>query len=437
MDTSEAQIAGIRQQLKGLDSWDKMSIAFELLSQVSCSTCTKIASIMSIFEEAYNIQPETFEIPKETKIMIIDDSKEHLSLFNRILWEHYAVTVFNNAIKSLTVLQEMHKEWGLPSLILCDINMPEMNGHDFMDVLKGKDEFKEIPVLMMISSDINQHELKSLLNWAVGFINKKVNDEQFWSLVTEKVAKEVRVQIIKQKLNWVISQLQDKLLTVVADLVVKWKQLADINHIMLDEINLLAEYRDNETWMHIKRMSFYSEAIARKMWLTGAECKLILHSSALHDIWKIAISDTILLKPWKLTEEEFDQIKLHTIMWAKMIESLITNLDSAGLDFKMFEMARNIAIYHHEKWNWMGYPWSLKWVMIPIEARISAVSDVFDALTSVRPYKKAWEVEDALAEIKKCSWAHFDPDVVNAFLEIIPEILQIKEKFAEDRVASD
>jgi putative two-component system response regulator len=179
-----------------------------------------------------------------------------------------------------------------------------------------------------------------------------------------------------------------------------------------------AEYRDNETGMHIVRMSQVSALLARSMGWDTELCKLMLHASPMHDIGKIGIRDDILLKPGKLTTEEFEIMKTHAAIGADML---------LGDDSDLIKLARVIALSHHEKWDGSGYPNGLANEAIPMAGRIVAVADVFDALTSSRPYKKAWSIEDAVAYIQNNAGHHFDPTVVKHFLELLPEIQAISE----------
>lgn len=183
-----------------------------------------------------------------------------------------------------------------------------------------------------------------------------------------------------------------------------------------------AEYRDNETGQHVLRMSHSCALLAKQIGLPPEHCELILHASPMHDIGKIGISDTILLKPGRLTPEERSIMETHVIIGADIL---------AGAETELLEIARKISLTHHEKWDGSGYPNQLAGKSIPIEGRISAIADVFDALTSERPYKKAWPVDDAVANLRENSGSHFDPELLEAFFVILPEVLSIREKFRD------
>ena len=194
-------------------------------------------------------------------------------------------------------------------------------------------------------------------------------------------------------------------------------------HEIIDRLVLASSYKDDDTTVHIVRMAEYSVALARTFGLSEKECYLILHAAPMHDIGKIGIPDRVLLKPGKLDAEEWKIMKTHSEIGAKIL---------SGSRSELLQKAAEIALTHHEKWNGSGYPVGLTGEDIPLSGRIVALCDVFDALTMERPYKKAWPVKDSVTEIKKLSGAHFDPQLVNHFLQILPEILKIKAQFTEE-----
>jgi putative two-component system response regulator len=183
-----------------------------------------------------------------------------------------------------------------------------------------------------------------------------------------------------------------------------------------------AEYRDNETGLHIIRMSKFSEILGRTAGMDADWCEMLLNASPMHDIGKIGIPDRILLKPGKFEPEEWEIMKTHAAIGAEIL---------SGHHSDLMEMARVIAITHHEKWDGTGYPNGLKGEDIPLVGRIVALADVFDALTSERPYKKAWSVEDALGYLLENRGMHFDPNLVGVFEKVLPEILAVREQYAE------
>ena len=193
---------------------------------------------------------------------------------------------------------------------------------------------------------------------------------------------------------------------------------------IIQRLGRAAEYKDNETGMHVIRMSHYSKLLALKTGMNECEAEMLFNAAPMHDIGKIGIPDNILLKPGKLNADEWNVMKQHPQIGSDIIgkhQSVLLNL------------AIEIAITHHEKWDGSGYPKGLKGEDIPFCGRIVAITDVFDALTTKRPYKKAWAVEDAVNLIKSEAGKHFDANLVNQFIEILPSVLEIKEKYAEEQ----
>ena len=203
----------------------------------------------------------------------------------------------------------------------------------------------------------------------------------------------------------------------------------DLRASRLDLVRRLArasEYRDNETGRHIMRMSLSSALLAKRIGWSAEACELLLNAAPLHDVGKIGTPDGILLKPGALTADEREVMKRHARIGADLL---------SGSQDPLLEMARDIALGHHEKWDGSGYPNGLSGFQIPEAARIVAIADVFDALTSARPYKKAWSVDDALAFMKSEAGKHFDPTFMNHFAEIVDQVIDVRAKFAEPEPA--
>jgi len=185
-----------------------------------------------------------------------------------------------------------------------------------------------------------------------------------------------------------------------------------------------AEYRDNETGMHVMRMSHYSKELALAYGLTDKQAEILLHAAPMHDIGKIGIADSIMLKPGKLTDEEFATMKHHPEIGAEIIGDCGDSL--------LLKVAKSVSLTHHEKWDGTGYPKGLAGEDIPIEGRICAIADVFDALTSKRPYKDAWSIEKTVDFLQSQKGKHFEPKLVDLMLEIMPKILDIKATFKDE-----
>ncbi len=250
--------------------------------------------------------------------------------------------------------------------------------------------------------------------WVEATITPKNSTERIISYLA--VRQDITAQkIAEEKANNLAKVLEDKVN----------ERTLDLEEAIIEIINSLAraaELRDNETGKHVLRMSEYAAVLARGAGLDEAVIDLIRMTAPMHDVGKIGISDNILLKPSKLTLEEFKKMQTHTTIGHEIL---------GGHTSEQLEMARTIACTHHEKWNGTGYPRGLVGDKIPLVGRIVAIADVFDALTTKRPYKAAWSVNDAITEIKKECGAHFDPEIVAIFLQNIDEILNLKEQFSD------
>ncbi|MGV3666617.1 MAG: HD domain-containing phosphohydrolase [Leptospira bouyouniensis] len=324
----------------------------------------------------------------KAKILIIDDEPTNLQILNEILKNDY----------SLSFAKDANKGWDLaysevPDLILLDVMMPEKTGYDLIKELKANQKTKFIPVIFVTAlTDIGDEE-KGFLLGAVDYITKPVSPaivkarvKTHLSLVDSEEVKITRLQIIQR-------------------------------------LGMASEYKDNETGMHVIRMSHYSKTLALAIGYSEESADEILNAAPMHDVGKIGIPDSIIQKPGKLTEEEWQIMKRHPEIGAEIIGDHHSSL---------LRLAKSIALTHHEKFDGTGYPYQLKGENIPIEGRIIAIADVFDALTTVRPYKKAWEVEEALGYLQKESGTHFDPKLVKEFLKVIPKILEIKAEWPEE-----
>src|SRR5690606_20482391 len=203
---------------------------------------------------------------------------------------------------------------------------------------------------------------------------------------------------------------------------VRVEELAETRLAVVQRLGRAAEYKDNETGLHVIRMSYFSQLIALEAGQGAAWSETLLNAAPMHDIGKIGIPDAILQKSGKLNTEEWAIMKRHAEIGAEII-------GDDGSD--LLKMAREVALYHHERWDGSGYPHGLRGEEIPLSARIAALADVFDALTSERPYKPAWTVEQAVDLIREQSGKQFDPNLVSAFLRCLPEILAVRERWLE------
>lgn len=331
-------------------------------------------------------------------ILIVDDIPENLTVINEILYQDYKVKATTNPEIALKIAGSAE----LPDIILLDIMMPVMDGYEVCRRLKANPITKNIPVIFITSKTDEIDEAKGFELGAVDYITKPVSPSRVKARVKTHLALHNQNKVLEEKVQ---------------------ERTAELNRTRLEIIQRLgaaAEYRDNETGMHIIRMSHYCQLIGLSYGLSKEESLIILNASPMHDIGKIGIPDNILLKPGKLDKGEWDIMTSHTVYGAKML----------GEDpSELINQARLCALTHHEKWNGKGYPNGLHGENIPLIGRIAAIADVFDALTSERPYKKAWSEEEAFQYIEKEIGEYFDPKLASIFLENKREIIKIKHRY--------
>ena len=325
--------------------------------------------------------------PRRT-LLLVDDEATNLQVLRHTLQDGHRLLF---AKDGQSALELVHRD--RPDLILLDIMMPGMTGYDVCKALKEDPRTAAIPVIFVTALADVEHEHIGLELGAVDYIAKPFNPHivkarvrTHLSLVHADEVLETRLQIVRC-------------------------------------LGKAAEYKDNETGTHVIRMSHYSRIVALALGFDEYQADELLHAAPMHDVGKIGIPDAILTKPGRLTAEEWAIMREHTVIGANILGD-----HSSGL----LKLAASIALHHHEKWDGSGYPHGLAGEDIPLAARIVAIADVFDALTSERPYKREWSVEDAVALIRAESGKHFDPKVVDAFLDKLPEILKVRERWADD-----
>ncbi len=333
-------------------------------------------------------------------ILVVDDISENIALLSNILARSYRVKAANNGQKALKIAFST-----IPDLILLDIMMPEMDGIEVCRKLKEDPRTRSVPVIFVTAMGEVEDEARGFDAGAVDYITKPISPP----IVLARV--KTHLQLYDQN-----RALEEMVRTRTAEL--------DNSRLeIIRRLGLAAEYRDNETGMHVIRMSYYCRTIAKAIGMNDMDADLILQSTPMHDVGKIGIPDSILLKPGRLDPEERKIMEKHAEFGAQII---------GKHDNALLQMAYSAALTHHEKWNGTGYPFGYKGEEIPLIGRIVAIADVFDALTSSRPYKEAWPVEKALNLIREERGKHFDPTLVDAFLENLDAILEVKENHPED-----
>lgn len=342
-------------------------------------------------------------------ILIVDDQSPNVTLLEKML-KHAGYTNVWGLTDSRQAVS-MYFQHDI-DLLLLDIRMPHLDGFDVMNKLQDSVMDDYLPILILTAELAGETRAKALCNGAKDFLTKPF--EQLEVLQRIHNILEVRLlhkHVIKQNQSLEVKVKQ------------RTKELADSRFEIIQRLGRAAEYKDNETGNHILRMSKYSQMLALAAGLSRVESEMILNASPMHDIGKIGIPDHVLLKPGKLDAEEWKIMQSHVTIGVDLL---------SGSDSPLMIKARNIALLHHEKWDGTGYPEGIAGEDIAIEGRICALCDVFDALTSERPYKKAWTVEDAVAYINEQSGKHFDPALVVLFEGILDEVLAFRNQHMDE-----
>jgi putative two-component system response regulator len=331
-------------------------------------------------------------------IFVVDDSDTNLAMAEEALEDQYNAMTLPSAAKMFTLLEKVR-----PDLILLDIDMPEMDGFEALHRLKSHEMYANIPVIFLTSLTDTAVEVRCFEMGAVDFIAKP-----FAAIVLQnRIKTHLSIDELIRKRTAQLQRLQNSIVYVMADMV---------------------ESRDKSTGGHIERTTAYIKILMDALIERGVyldelrnwDLEVAASSARLHDVGKIAISDTILNKPGKLTKAEYEEMKTHTTIGERNIDRIVTRTG----DEAFLHHAKLFAGYHHERWNGTGYPRKLRGTAIPLQGRILAVADVYDALVSVRPYKNAFTTAEAESIIQESANTHFDPNIVDVFLEV-------KDRFQE------
>ncbi|BBL71726.1 HD domain-containing phosphohydrolase [Methylogaea oryzae] len=344
----------------------------------------------------------------DARILIVDDNRANIALLEKLLRKGgYSHVDSVSDPREVKALYEANRY----DLILLDIRMPHLDGFQVMAQLRESKGDDYLSILVLTAELTSETKLRSLQEGAKDFLSKPFDS-------VEVLARARNLLEVRMFHNW----LRDENRVLEEQVRQRTQELEYTRLEIIRRLGRAAEYRDNETGAHVIRMSKFCALLGGQIGLSEEECELLLNASPMHDIGKIGIPDRILLKPGKLDPDEWDIMKTHAAIGAEML---------SGHDSTLLQMAEIIAATHHERWDGSGYPKGLKGEDIPLVGRITAVCDVFDALTSERPYKKAWSVEEALAEMEKLKGSHFDPILVDRFHDILPQVLQIKQQFLD------
>lgn len=342
------------------------------------------------------------------QVLIVDDTEINLILFGALVkkLENCVPITFISSTEGLAWAQVND-----PDLIIVDYMMPELDGIEFIQRLRATPGKEGVPILMITANDQKQVRYRALDAGASDFLTKPVDKIEFLARASNMLA----LSDVRKKLADRATWLAEEVRKATSEIVQRERET-------VIRLSKAAEYRDPETGAHILRMAHFSELIAKGLGLSAVDQELLLEAAPMHDIGKVGIADGILLKPGRLTPDEFEVMKQHAMFGYEILKGSSSKVLQAGAD---------IARAHHEKFDGTGYPQGLQGESIPIFSRIVAVADVFDALTSERPYKKAWSLEQAVDHLKANAGTHFDPLCVDAFLAQWEAVLEIRQRFAE------
>ena len=351
-------------------------------------------------------------------VMIVDDTETNIDILVEALGKDFDLRV---AMDGETALEAIADE--PPDFILLDIMMPGMDGYEVCRRLKAVPETRDIPIVFLTAMSDEEDEARGLGLGAVDYITKPFSP----ALVKARVRNQLELKRYRDHLEDLVRE--------------RTRQLVLTQDVTIQSMGTLAEYRDPETGGHIRRTQHYVRILAEHLKthpkfrerLTDTAIELLVKSAPLHDIGKVGVRDNILLKPGELTEAEFEEMKQHTVYGR---DAILASEKKLGQD-SFLSVAREIAYSHQEKWDGTGYPQGLKGEEIPLFGRLMAVADVYDALISKRVYKPPYPHETAVAMIREGRGTHFDPDVVDAFLDLSDEFRKIaleNADFEEERV---
>jgi len=376
-----------------------------------------------LYESAGTVNKDVYvtSIVGKPTILVVDDTPDNITLLCGLLGDQYKNKVATNGQKALQIaFAEPH-----PDLILLDIMMPGMDGYEVCRQLQANLSTATIPVIFLTAKSQDEDETKGFELGAVDYITKPITPAILMARVQTHLALKQARSFLQEQNDILEDQVHERT-----------KQLEGLQDALIISMASLAETRDNETGHHIRRTQHYILELAKKLSshpkfapdLSPKNIELIYKTAPLHDIGKVGVPDRILLKPGRLTPEEFEEMKRHTIYGRDTLDAAQKTL---GAQESFLGIAREIAYYHHEKWDGTGYPEGIAGEAIPSCARLMAIVDVYDALISRRPYKEPMSHEQAYSIIFEGKGTHFDPDVVDAFIELKDTVAEIAIKYAD------
>jgi len=365
-----------------------------------------------------------YEVKQKT-ILVVDDTPANVSVLTGLLKDQYKTKVATNGAKALRLAAAEPR----PDLILLDIMMPQMDGYAVCEQLKQNAQTRAIPVIFLTAKTEIEDEIRGLALGAVDYITKPISPP----IVLARVATQLELKTARDFLREQNVLLEHKVQ-------IRTRELSVLQDVVMVAMGSLAESRDPETGNHIRRTQQYVKILAQALcehprfsaYLSPENIEMLCKSAPLHDIGKVGVPDHILLKPGKLTADEFEQMKKHTNYGRDAIVAAESSLET---ETSFLTCAREIAYSHQEKWDGSGYPEGLSGDDIPISARLMAVADVYDALISRRVYKPPFPHEKAVEILRDGRGTHFDPDMIEAFLDVAPTFYAVAQTYADSQQA--
>jgi putative two-component system response regulator len=342
-------------------------------------------------------------------VQIVDDNDTNLMLFEQIVRRVDGGLDVSCHPDPLTALEECTRQ--MPDLVLLDYMMPGIDGHEYVRRIRAMPGARDVPIVMITAAADRFVRQTALELGVTDFLAKPVDPSEMRVRVTNLLALRRGHLRLRDQNRWLADEVR-----------IATQAVLDREEELIIRLAKAAEFRDPETGSHIHRMAHYSRLIAQGLGLPEEQCRLIFKAAPMHDVGKLGTPDGILLKPGRLNEDEMRVMRRHPVIGHAIL---------AGSTSQLIQLGAEIAICHHEKFDGTGYPYQLAGELIPMSGRIVAVADVFDALTSERPYKTAWDLERARGFMSENAGLHFDPACIAVFLDAWEEILTIRSRFAD------
>jgi len=348
-------------------------------------------------------------------ILVVDDQPQNIELLEAYLaFQNYEIVRAANGKEAMEMLSANPID-----LILLDVMMPGMDGFEVIRRVRQDNTHRLLPIILVTALRETEDRVKGIEAGCDDFISKPVDKMELLA----RVRSLLKVKAYNDLMSHYQKELESEVSKRTEELRLALEKIKAASLDTIYRLSIAAEFRDEDTGSHIKRVSLYCAVVGHRLGLTESDIETILYAAPMHDLGKIGIPDLILLKPAKLNPQEWEIMKQHTVIGARILK---------GSDAEFIRLGETIALSHHEKWDGSGYPKGLKGNQIPIAARITSIADVFDALTSKRPYKEAFSVEKSVNLIREGKGSYFDPDVVDAFFASEDEILSIRKQYDDD-----